>query len=291
MKKSKTPRLFWKLAEFAAEVNRTEYELIQMAATGFLALSVYFDGMLFRIEGRDLRLRFIQFFDGLLVLPPHQAFEFTKAEKTIVSKLTGRIPCMGWNSPEMVLDVCGVPGPWVDDYRCLPELRCEGICSHASRTIPAQFDSREFFPQTIKKGELSGLEPMDYWELDTGRFPEYSIADLLVNTKEADRVRILYFDESYHRLENVPGGTGELQNPQGSTKKPRLDGWDQIEEEAGVSKKTILRAQTTLKIKPVVHSEGNKVWAAPEELHELMAQYSKYKERKVKEKKRANNMK
>ena len=73
--------------------------------------------------------------------------------------------------------------------------------------------------------------------------------------------------------------------------RTRLPNWEKIEKTAGMSKKTIKKAESKTNMKAVIHHEGNKVWAFEDEVIELAARYGAYKERKVKEKKAANKQK
>ena len=69
-----------------------------------------------------------------------------------------------------------------------------------------------------------------------------------------------------------------------------LTGWASIEEKTGMSRMTLSRAQKAArKQKPVIHQEGNKVWAKEDELLALRAWYGQHKARQMKKKKSSGN--
>ena len=179
-----TPRLFYKLAEFAEIVGKTEYELIQMAAAGEMALSVWFDGLLFCVDEGGFRL--INAWGGLLVLPSYSALEFLFDDTVTVQRLTGRVPCE--DVGEDGLPTGNEHVSVETETQCAPGLKCRAVCNRVDWF--GQKDQRQVYVQIGREQEfLSSPYPPDIWQLEPKCYPTYSVKDLLVSTREAVRLR------------------------------------------------------------------------------------------------------
>lgn len=140
------------------------------------------------------------------------------------------------------------------------------------------------------------------------RWPVVEINTLQLNAIEgewnADRVRDLAFSV-YFKEEDVmdisPGQPAQQSLPNSicsdvkysstESKRVRLISWKEIERVAGMDKKTICKAEKSIKMKAVIHHEGNRVWAYEDELLELISKFGAHKEREAAEKKNANSKK
>lgn len=156
-----TPRLFYKLEEFANLVGKTEYELIQVAACGGLTLSVYFEGALLYLDEENLCYRLYGWMAGLMNIPKHEAMGFTVKDTVFIGELTPVVDGTAGKFPIIL------PGIYTETSPLELEL------------TPHLINQFEYY--SIKK---SGKE----WKAEHVNRPEYNIGNLYVMMSEAERI-------------------------------------------------------------------------------------------------------